>query len=138
MLSSTWSVDERLHPNEELRIYQLRHHCITDTSKEPIGVARSLYVTAELSWIIYVHGLRVPFSSNALCDIPEFLTVESFTALLEVLQSSKICPGNPDSHFVDLCQSRKGNFLSVTKSVVAFLHDTVGVLKTVRHISCEV
>ena len=47
-----------------------------------------------------------------------------------------MCPGNDDSRFVEFCNSTKGQFLSVKKTVVGFL-DRFDGTSTVRHISCD-
>jgi hypothetical protein len=46
--------------------------------------------------------------------------------------------GNSDSHFVEMCQSKKGQFLSVKKTIVAFLHTRLDGCVTVHHSLCEV
>lgn len=65
------------------------------------------------------------------------LSVDSFAELFDRLQKYKICIGNPDSHFVPLCETRQGKLTSIKQEVVAFLDNVDSRNKTVRRTSCE-
>jgi hypothetical protein len=134
--SPHWYIEDHVD-NEVLRIFQLNHLPLPANASEPIQICRSLYIQENYAWIAYVSGIEVPSSCSLLQAIPEMLSIESFIQLVEVFKSSFICIGNPDDRFVELCEKKKGSFLSVKRSVVVFLHVTVGLGKTVLHVSCE-
>jgi hypothetical protein len=117
---------------EEIRLFLLRH------DDERIDIARSLIVKKDRSWVVNINELRVPLTCAALSHIPEYLLISDVSSLLRAVQNYKVCIGNDDGRFVELCELRKGKFLSVKKIVIAFLDATNVARKTVRHVSCEV
>ena len=84
------------------------------------------------TWLVVINGLPAQYSCSSLHDIPEVLTYDSFVELITRLQASYVCTGNRDAHFITLCESKKGKFLSIKKELLAFTD-----YKTVRHASCE-
>ena len=55
-----------------------------------------------------------------LSTVPKILTPESFNLLIQKVTAFQVCPGNPDSNFMSMSDSRKGKFLSVTGKVNAY------------------
>ena len=103
----------------------------------PVAVTRLLIVKSDYSWICQINGLAVPSSCSSLTSVPDILTIDDFSVLLTFVANNSVCPGNGDSRFVEFCELKKGNLLSVTKTVVAFL-DKSGPSVTVRHTSCHI
>lgn len=112
---------------------------------EPIVITRSLVVSQDLSWLVYVHGHKLdPLRCSLTSVIPSELTFEDFKTLIAVITTSNICPGQPDQRFIEMAESRSGKFLSPRKEVVSIL-DTgrcvtvngVTYTSTIRHHSCE-
>ena len=102
----------------------------------PVSVSHLLIVHEDYTWICKVNSLEVPKSYSIFSSLPKTLTHNDFTSLLTSLISSFVCPGNPDSRFIELCNSRKGEFLSVKRTAVASLDKSNSSSLTVRHISC--
>ena len=98
----------------------------------------SRYTFRDYSWVVYVHQLVVSSSSSLFIDVPEaeVLSTSTLPQLVDVLVNNSICPGNNDEVMIDLCENRKGKFLTIKKDLVAFLH-VFGRTKIVRHVSCS-
>ena len=123
--------------DEELRMCQMSHINLPShhqAAVQPMTISMSLIIKADHRWLAFVSGLCIPSSCDAVRNIPDLLTVQSFIDLVNKLESYNRCVGNPDSRFVSLCEHRKGKFLDKKKNVVSFLHESP---KTVRHVDCE-
>ena len=74
---------------------------------------------------LYVRRHEVDIENNVairklICD-PKSVTVDCHADFLKALDSTYICPGNPDLEFVQLCMSRKSQFKSKSGEVTAHL-----------------
>ena len=123
---------------ELLRMFEVEVQCNTEYSGniQPIHISKSIIINRDYSWVVYVHQLVVSSSSSLFIDVPEVLSTSKLPQLVDVLVNSSICPGNNDEVMIDLCKKRKGNFLTIKKDLVAFLH-VFGRTKTVRHVLCS-
>lgn len=114
--------------------------CKTEYSDnmQPIHISKSIIINRDYSWVVYVHQLVVSSSSSLFIDVPEaeVLSTSTLPQLVDVLVNNSICPGNNDEVMIDLCEKRKGKFVTIKKDLVAFLH-VFGRTKTVRHVSCS-
>ena len=136
ILSSGWFFGDP-QDTEEIRLFHVAHlESSVDRTNEPLKITKSLIVMADHTWVAFINGLPVQHSCSALHDIPDVLTCESFLELVTRLQTYYTCIGNGDSHFVKMCEIKKGKFLSIKKELVAFIHET-DLCKVVRHVSCE-
>ena len=71
-----------------------------------------------------MHGQQV--SHSLLSSFPAKLTHEQLQRLINTLESSSVCLGNPDEKFVELIKAEKGKIMNTKgKSVVATL-DSAG------------
>lgn len=122
-------------PGEVVRIFNIQHE--DSTSQIPVSVSRLLIVREDYTWICKVNGLEVPKTCSIFSSLPKTLTLNDFTSLLTSLKSSSVCPGNPDSCFIELCNSRKGQFLSVKRTAVASLDKSNPSSLTIQHTSCH-
>ncbi len=52
------------------------------------------------------------FPHNPLSSIPQTVNEQSLAHLISLLESAKVCPGNPDSGFMELREKHKGRFLT--------------------------
>ena len=135
MLPSTdWYVTSR--PGEIVRLFHINHY--ENTVNIPVSVSKTLIVRNDTSWVCVFNGFVVPRSCPILNSIPHLLLLNDFSSLLTCIINSSLCPGNNDKHFVDLCNIRKGQFLSLQKDVVAFIDKSNLSLPTVRHSSCHI
>jgi hypothetical protein len=135
MLSPIWFIDGS--SSDVLRFFQICQTRLSSTTSEPIAIAKSLHIT-ETGWNAFVYGIKVPSTCPLIQNIPQILSLTSFTEVISVFQSCFECSGNTDDRFVQMCQLRKGQFLSVKKTIVAFLHSNSEGHATVRHVSCEI
>ncbi len=88
-------------------------------SSQPSGTAQPLVVThciivyPDFSWEVFVYGHKVvPSPTNPLSSIPQAVNEQSLVHLISVLDTARICPGNPDSGFIELREKHKGKFLT--------------------------
>ena len=78
---------------------------------QPLIVTHSLIVHADYSWQAFVHGHEVvPTVTNPLYGYPKYLDGTTLKRLIFTLNSCTVCPGNPDTHFVEMGNSHKGKF----------------------------
>ena len=128
--------------NSELVTCKLQH-----TDGQPVTVTRSVTVNNDLTWCIHVHGQALdPSKCSALKNFPVTInTKAALNQLLKLVDGLSICAGHPDQHFLDLADSRKGKFQSITNSTVAFTDTTYPVFlngevypRTIRTTACEI
>ena len=102
-------------------------------------VSISVLIKNDNSWRLFVHE-REATSAQILSNIPSMLaTSADILSLLNILSEANVCPGHPDSHFVDFVKSQKGmNMNSSSNNILAEL-DTFGCKdgETVHPIGCE-
>lgn len=74
----------------------------------------SLRIDAELSWKLLLFGTPIPAASSPLLQaLPPVLTsVAKLEQVVNCLESSTVCIGNNEEHFLALAKSRKGVFMS--------------------------
>ncbi|SMN01853.1 hypothetical protein SPONN_126 [uncultured Candidatus Thioglobus sp.] len=117
----------------------------TPSTQRPPVITHSLSVNANLTWTLHIHGHPVsPQSCTVLQSVPGTLTSESLHALLQLVDDSKVCCGQPDSHFVSMVKGKKGKIISVGGQVKAYIDEhaptTLGddcYQATIRMTSCE-
>ena len=128
--------------NSELVTCKLQH-----TDGQPVTVTRSVTVNNDLTWCIHVHGQALdPSKCSALKNFPVTInTKAALNQLLKLVNGLSICAGHPDQHFLDLADSHKGKFQSITNSIVAFTDTTYPVFlngevypRTIRTTACEI
>ena len=108
-----------------------------EIANEGLKITRSLVIKCNHSWVAYVNGLQLSHSCNALQGVPEILTTDAFLALLNKLEQCYACIGNPDDRFVELCNQRKGRFVSLKNEVTAVIQESEMAHQTIRHVSCQ-
>ncbi len=111
-----------------------------------VTVIRSIVVNDDYTWCVYVHGHALEHSKcSALTNIPATIRKkEALNKLVRLVDTLNFCTGNPDEHFLDLADFRKGKFQSVSNSTLAFTDTTYSVCieghvysRTIRTTACE-
>ena len=75
----------------------------------------SITVGSDLTWTIHVLNEPVPRHSSICCGTPTKLcTISAAHDLLLRVNSSFVCIGNPDLHFREMMQRRKGVIMDKT------------------------
>ena len=139
-----WSI-KNYHKSQSLSICKITHLPSTSTAKQPLSLSHCLIISRDLTWKLYVHGQRVDISSCTLLqEVPAKLQLESANTLVRRVDSLSVCVGNPDHHFVQLCDAHKGSILSPDGSVSAFTDDYCAIVfegnsfdSTVRTSKCD-
>ena len=71
-------------------------------------------VNDDLTWCVHVKALN-PTKCNALKKFPVTTnTKAALNQLLKLIDTLNICAGHPDQHFLNLADSRKGKFQSIS------------------------
>ena len=80
----------------------------------------------------------------ALSSMPKCLDTISLSRLLSLLESLPVCPGHPDTHFLEMVDAKKGQLYGKSGNIVAFTDSFTPVhfngqfyARTVRTASCE-
>ena len=140
-LPSQW-VDQSTSSNDNLVACKLQH-----TDGQSVTVTRSVTVNGDFTWCVHVHGQALDSTKcNALNIFPVTITTKvALNQLLTLVDTLIICAVHPDQHFLDLADSRKGKFQSVSNNTVAFTDTTYPTslngevyASTVRTTSCEI
>ena len=87
-------------------------------------VSQCLSVSSDCTWKLIVHGQQV--SHSLLSSLPAKLTHEQLQRLINTLESSSVCPGNPDEKFVELIKAKKGKIMNAKRKSVAAALDSAG------------
>ncbi len=79
---------------------------VSDIGLYPM-VTHCIYVSSDLTWQVLVHKTRVVQEKcSVLENIPMNLNVESCQQLVETIERSPVCSGNPDPHFVEMMKHK--------------------------------
>ena len=118
--------------------------CKLDNVSSPV-VVQSLTVLPNHSWKVHVYGKCIKNCSaldNFSCMVTSPSMLKRMIVRLDMLH---VCVGNPDDHFLQLADSRKGKFHNASNEQAAFVddispisHEGVTYDHTVRCSSCEV
>lgn len=86
------------------------------SSRVGAEVAFSLTIQADFTWRVHLRGQEVSHTTCTLfADTPLVLTTTSDVhRLLESIDNSRVCEGNPDECYTALLPSRKGVFMDLT------------------------
>jgi len=114
ILDMTWSNQTSTdRPIRTTKLCKISSQPSTSTGTQPLIISHSLSINDSLSWDLFVHGHKVDGkSTKVLSSILSTLSCSGFRDLMDIIQSSTECPGNPDPHFVTMTESRKGKLFS--------------------------
>ena len=91
---------------------------------DALTVVRSITVSADLTWYAHVLGKVVPRANVVIQSLQANVSSESFLQhVLLTIQSARLCPGNPEEHFVQLLERKGGKVYSRSGNVRAFVDD---------------
>lgn len=112
--NSSWSdqsVEE--YPLQSIRLCKVSSQ--PSTSSQPLAVTQCLVVNEDCTWTVYVHGHKLEdTTATPLSRIPAKLDCGSLGKLVAVLDSCTVCPGIPDTRFLEMADARKGKFERAT------------------------
>ena len=112
---------------------------------QPVVVTHTLYVQEDMRWSVFIHDSKIHDISNTpLESIPLILDPQSLQKLISVLDTARVCPGNPDEQFITLANAHKGEFKMSTGEIKArvekkFIVEADGDVykQTIRTTSCS-
>ena len=88
-------------------------------------ISRLLLIQRDLRWKVYVSDHLVSMNNEVLAQYDSIVTSEVILPLIHVLNDAFLCPGNFDSHTIQLAHDRRGNFQSQKGQLIAVLDKNV-------------
>lgn len=117
------------------------------SSDQPAVISNCLVVEPNLQWKLSVYGqLVLPDKCTPLSRLPTKLElITDLKKLLSTIDQLCLCAGNPDQHFVEMVEAKKGKLLSPSGTVAAFVDRNAPILlngkivhATVRSSECQI
>ncbi len=86
--------------------------CFSHSATPTPSIRFTITIKEDFTWTIFFHAQRVETDSSlVLQDVPPILnSSDDVACLITVIDSSKLCVGNPDGRFIPLLHQRGGNF----------------------------
>lgn len=92
-------VNKERKASNGLHICKIMQAASCSTSAQPVILSYSITISDNLTRTLFVHEKKVDISlCPALESVPEYLQPSSTTSFLRLLDSSKVCIGNPEEH----------------------------------------
>ena len=90
--------------------------CRLETKQSTLTASFSLHVQDNFQWHLSVHGQQLRTMSCPLVEqLPSTLkSIANIEQVLTLVNSAKVCEGNPDEKFRSLSVARKGRFMDAT------------------------
>ena len=117
---------------------------LSGSSATPMSVSHTVKVFNDYTWSLHVYSNKVETSTCAtLKHFPSHLTSEKLLDVLTTLDRLPVCAGQPDPHFIELLQARKGKIVSNSGQTVAYLDSSPVELngtthsQTIRSSNCQ-
>ena len=143
-----WTDQSTSSPLQDIKLCKISCQPSSSSSLQPMFVSHSLTIASDLTWKAYVSGHEVAskiVAQSPLSGIPRQLDTQSFSALLLLLDTVRVCPGHPEIKFQQMCTETKGKFSSADGRVVAY-EDTEFALslngevfdRTIRTTDCDI
>lgn len=118
-----WTDQTTSSPLQDIKLCKVSCQPSSSSSLQPMFVSHSLTITSDLTWKAYVSGHDVTSKiivQSPLSAISRQLNSQSFSVLLQLLDTIRVCPGHPEIKFQQMSMERKGKFLSTDGRVVAY------------------
>ena len=143
-----WTDQSTSSPLQDIKLCKISCQPSSSSSLQPMFVSHSLTIASDLTWKAYVSGHEVAskiVAQSPLSGIPRQLDTQSFSALLLLLDTVRVCPGHSEIKFQQMCTERKGKFLSVDGRVVTYEHTEFALSlnwevfdRTIRTTDCDI
>lgn len=118
-----WTDQTTSSPLQDIKLCKVSCQPSSSSSLQPMFVSHSLTITSDLTWKAYVSGHDVTSKiivQSPLSAISRQLNSQSFSVLLQLLDTIRVCPGHAEIKFQQMSMERKGKFLSTDGRVVAY------------------
>ena len=90
------------------------------TTSQSTIISLCLEIKSNLTWSRFVHNRQVDENCAALSSVPKCLDVTSLSRLLSLLETMPVCPGHPDTHFLEMVDAKKWKQCGQSGNVVAY------------------
>ena len=128
--------------NDEIQCFQTTRQ---PPNLPPVIISRLLLIQRDLTWKVYVSDHLVSMNNEILAQYDSIISSEVILPLIHSLNDAFLCPGNFESHIIQLAHNRRGNFQSQQGQLIAILEKNVlfnidgeHYSATVRHVQCEI
>ena len=144
-LAPGW-VDQTSDPTEQVQLCKIVQS--SHSSKQPMGISHCLCISSDLTWTAHIHGHKLSTDkdiNSPVSSIPCTLDQKSLASLLQLMDKCTVCPENPEKRFLEMADSRKGQFKDSHGRVTAQVDDGFSVRlngtiyhRTVRTSICSI
>ena len=116
-------IDQTTNSQRRIRLCKVQSCEVSGAEKRmPECVTHCITVAVDLSWTVHVHGHQLTPSPNSpLSSVPEKVSASTLAHLIHLLDRAHLCPGHPDTNFLNMANSRKGKFTSIHGGVTAYV-----------------
>ena len=77
-----------------------------------------------MTWCLFVHNVEIERNCcPLLAATPEKLSSDALNQLIVVIDKLRVCPGQPDAKFIEMCEAKKGVFNNTQGEAVAYMDD---------------
>ena len=128
--------------NNEIQCFQITRQ---PANLPPVIISRLILIQRDMKWKVYVFDHLVSMENDILAQYNSTMTSDIILPLIYTLNNAFLCPGNVDSHIIQLAHDRKGSFRSQQGQMIAVLEENVILnvdneqyFATVRHVQCEI
>ena len=128
--------------NNEIQCFQITRQ---PANLPPVIISRLILIQRDMKWKVYVFDHLVSMENDILAQYNSTTTSDVILPLIYTLNNAFLCPGNVDSHIIQLAHDRKGSFQSQQGQMIAVLEENVILnvdneqyFATVRHVQCEI
>ena len=128
--------------NNEIQCFRITRQ---PANLPPVIISRLILIQRDMKWKVYVFDHLISMENDILTQYNSTMTSDIILPLIYTLNNAFLCPGNVDSHIIQLAHDRKGSFLSQQGQMIAVLEENVILnvdneqyFATVRHVQCEI
>ena len=128
--------------NNEIQCFQITRQL---ANLPPVIISRLILIQRDMKWKVYVFDHLVSMENDILAQYNSTMTSDIILPLIYTLNNAFLCPGNVNSHIIQLAHDRKGSFRSQQGQMIAVLEENVILnvdneqyFATVRHVQCEI
>ena len=128
--------------NNEIQCFQITRQ---PANLPPVIISRLILIQRDMKWKVYVFDHLVSMENDILAQYNSTMTSDIILPLIYTLNNAFLCPGNVDSHIIQLAHDRKGSFRSQQGQMIAVLEENVILnvdneqyFATVRHVQCKI
>ena len=133
-------------PKTKTSIHFCKLYAEQSSSKQPVKITHCLTVESDFTWSLFVFNVKVKKTlCPSLASTPgRLLSSDALNQVIKLVDQLRVCPDQPDSKFIEMCEAKKGVFKNTQGEVVAYMDNQAPVIfkhtafsRTVRTMKCK-